>query len=129
MGLAKGGRYRAVFFHGELTGLFCLIGVDGSREVEDDMDIFPEGGLLAGFALAVDGHAEALYLLALFVENGHDIDAAATAETQQEHLHGANAEVLAARFGAAIQANDIAYGVFGFETEISANSIQLNSCH
>ena len=93
------------------------------------MNGFPERGFFAFFPFAVNCHMEVLDGLALFVEDGHDIDAAAGAEAHEEHLHGADAEVGPAGFGAAVEAYGVAVGIFCFETKVAAYSIQLDSDH
>ena len=129
MGFAKGSGYGTVFIHGEFAGFFGFIGVDVSFEIEADVDVLPEGGFFSCFPVAFDDHAEVLYFLSLFVENGDDIDAAATAQAHEEQLHRADAKVFAARFGAAVCADGVACCVCGFETEIPVDPIQLYAYH
>src|SRR5580658_8479776 len=93
------------------------------------MYFLPERGVFSFFAVAVDDHAEAIYGLALFFKNRDDIDAAAAAQTHQQHLHGADAEVLAPGLGAAVHSGAVSIGVFGFKAEISFYPAEFNPDH
>ena len=93
------------------------------------MYFLPEGGFFSFFAVAVDDHAEAFYGLPLFFEDRDDIDAAAAAQTHEQHLHGADAKVLAPGLGAAVHAGAVSIGVFGFEAEISFYPAEFNPDH
>jgi hypothetical protein len=79
--------------------------------------------------IAIDGHIEGIYGLSLFAEYGYDVDAAASADAHQQHLHGAYAEVLSAGFGVAVHADGMTRLIPGFETEIPADPLQLNPSH
>jgi len=111
MGFAEGGGYGAIFIDGEFAGFFGFIGVDVSLEIEEDVDVLPEGGFFSCFPVTFDGHAELVYFLSLFVENGDDIDAATAAETHEEQLHRAYAEILTPRLGAAVCADGVTHCV------------------
>jgi len=67
--------------------------------------------------------------LTLFVEDGNDVDPATSAEGHQERLHRPDAEVIAAGFGIAVHAYGITRRIPGFETEVAADPLQLNTCH
>ena len=128
-GFAEGSGHGAIFCHGEFAGLDRLIGIDRAFQVESDVNVVPQGGFPGLFALGIDGHMKSVYGLALFVENGDDVDAAATPETHQEHLHGTYAETLSAGLAIAVHADDMARSIPGFETKITADPFQLNTCH
>src|SRR6185312_4618759 len=118
MGFAKRSGHGAIFFHGEFAGLFCLGFVDLTFEFENDVDLFPERHVLPFFSVGVDEYTEPLYRLALFLEDRYDIDPAAAAQSHEQHLHRADAEILAAGLGAAVHPGRMAIGVPGFETKI-----------
>src|SRR5579872_5108539 len=64
-GSLQGSCHRAVFVNGQGACLICLVGIDVSLQLENNMNISPEGGLLARLALAVYKHAKTFHRLAL----------------------------------------------------------------
>ena len=81
------------------------------------------------FPLPLDMHPEAFYVLPLFFEDRYDIDPAATAEGHEQHLHGADAEVVAAGLRTGIDPHGSARRVSGLEPKIPVNPVQLDCDH